>query len=96
MAENFLIELIASLKRNQSKKKIQEDAKNLGEIKVPLIGTLNKTRTRTQLKRDLESLNGTVNLKGKVDKKGIEHQYSRQHNRHRNRQIHSQYGWNFQ
>lgn len=71
MAENFLIELIASLKKNISKKQIREDAKNLGDIKVPLIGTLNKTKTRTQLKRDLESLNGTVNLQGKVDKKGI-------------------------
>lgn len=71
MAENFLIELIASLKKNISKKQIKEDAKNLGDIKVPLIGTLNKTKTRTQLKRDLESLNGTVNLQGKVDKKGI-------------------------
>lgn len=71
MAENFLIELIASLKKNISKKKIQEDAKNLGDIKVPLIGTLNKAKTRAQLKKDLESLNGTVNLNGKVDKKGI-------------------------
>ncbi len=72
MAENnFIIDLIAHLKKSQSKKQVQTDAKNLGDIKVPLIGTLNKTKTRAQLKQDLASLNGTVNLTGKVDKKGM-------------------------
>lgn len=72
MAENnFIIDLIAHLKKSQSKKQVQTDAKNLGDIKVPLIGTLNKTKTRAQLKQDLSSLNGTVNLKGKVDSKGV-------------------------
>lgn len=68
---NFWIDLVASLKKAQSKKQIQSDAKNLGDIKVPLIGTLNKTKTRAQLKQDLASLNGTINLTGKVNKKGI-------------------------
>ncbi len=72
MAENnFIIDLIASLKKSQSKEQVREDAKNLGDIKIPLVGTLNKTKTRAQLKQDLASLNSTVNLTGKVDKKGI-------------------------
>lgn len=68
---NFILDLIAGLKKAQSKKQVQTDAKNLGDIKVPLIGTLNKAKTKAQLKQDLASLNGTVNLTGKVNKKGI-------------------------
>ena len=71
MAENFIIELIAALKKGASKKQIQEDAKNLGDIKVPLVGTLNKAGTKAQLKRDLSSMNGTVNLTGKFNGKGV-------------------------
>ena len=72
MAENnFWVNLVASLKKGQSKKQIQTDAKNLGEIKVPLIGTLDKAKTKAQLKKDLASLNGTVKLKGKFDQKGL-------------------------
>lgn len=68
---NFWVDLVATLKKTQSKKQIQSDAKNLGDIKVPLIGTLSKAKTKAQLKQDLASLNGTVNLTGKVNKKGI-------------------------
>lgn len=73
MAENnFWVNLVASLKKGQSKKQIQTDAKNLGEIKVPLVGTLDKAKTRAQLKKDLASLNGTVKLTGKFDQKGLD------------------------
>ena len=68
---NFILDLIASLKKAQSKKQVQSDANNLGDIKVPLIGTLNKSKTKAQLRQDLASLNGTVNLTGKVNKKSI-------------------------
>lgn len=68
---NFIIDLIASLKKTQSKKQVKSDAKNLGDIYVPLIGKLNKSKTKTQLKQDSASLYGTVNLTGKVNKKGI-------------------------
>lgn len=71
MEENFIIEMIASLKKGSSKKQVQTDAKNLGDIKVPLVGTLNKIKTRAQLKQDLASLNGTVNLTGKFNSKGV-------------------------
>lgn len=68
---NFIIELIARLNKLTSKKQVQTDAKNLGEIKIPLIGTLNKRQTKQQIKQDLASLNGTVKITGKVDKNGV-------------------------
>ena len=71
MDNNFIIDLIAGLHKSKSKKQVQSDAKNLGEIKVPLIGTLSKAKTKAQLKQDLASLNGTINLTGKVNQKGV-------------------------
>ena len=71
MAENFWIDLIASLKKGDSKKQVKEDIKNLGDIKIPLIGTLNKSKTKAQIKQDLSSLNGTVDLTGKVNNKRV-------------------------
>lgn len=71
MENNFLLDLIASLKKTQSQKQIKEDIKGLGDFKLPLTGTLNKNKTKSQIKQDLVALNGTVNLKGKVDKKDV-------------------------
>lgn len=71
MENSFLLDLIASLKKTDSRKQIKEDIKGLGDLKLPLIGTLNKNKTKSQLKQDLAALNGTVNLKGKVDKKNV-------------------------
>lgn len=72
MENNFLINLVAKLHKSKSKSQISKDAKEIGEnIKIPLTGTLNKAKTRTQIKRDLASINGTINLKGKVNQKGI-------------------------
>lgn len=69
--DNFIIKLLASLKKPESKKQIKSDIKDLGDIKIPLIGALSKTKTRAQLKQDLSSVNGTIKLTGKVDKKGV-------------------------
>ena len=71
MENNFLLDLIASLKKTQSQKQVKEDIRALGEFKLPLIGTLNKAKTKSQIKQDLSSLNGTVSLTGKVDNKRI-------------------------
>ena len=69
---NFWIDLVASLKKAQSKKQIQSDAKNLGDIYVPLIGKLSpKSKTIAQLKKDLSGVDIPVNLTGKVNKKGV-------------------------
>lgn len=35
------------------------------------IGTLNKAKTRAQIKQDLASMNGTINLTGKFNQKGV-------------------------
>ena len=67
---NFILDLIASLLQSKSKKQIQEDIKNMGDIKFPLVGTLSP-KTKAQLKKDIASLNGTVNLTGKIDNKGV-------------------------
>lgn len=83
MTENFIIDLLARLNKSQSKKQIQEDAKNLGDIKVPLIGTLKKSQTKKQIKEELSSINGTVNLSGKVDNRKLLNQFTRQQNRHK-------------
>ena len=53
---NFIVDLIASLKKGQSKKQINSDIKNLGEIKIPFVGKLDKPKTRKQIKNDIKSL----------------------------------------
>ena len=66
---NFFLDLIASLKKNESKKQIQSDIKEIGDIKIPLTGTLSKSKTRKQIKEDAKNL-GDVNasLVGKLNK----------------------------
>lgn len=68
---NFWVDMIANLKKSQSKKQVQTDAKKLGDIFVSLIGTLNKAKTKTQLKKDLQSINPTVDLTTKINKKSV-------------------------
>ena len=66
---NFFLDLIASLKKNESKKQIQSDIKEIGDIKIPLTGTLSKSKTRKQIKEDVKNL-GDINasLVGKLNK----------------------------
>lgn len=73
MDNNFLIGLTAFLNKDKSKTQIQSDAKQLGDanIKVPLVGTLDKAKTKVQLRQDLASMKGTINLTGKVNQKSI-------------------------
>lgn len=69
---NFWIDLVAALEKEQSKKQVQSDAKNLGDIYVPLIGKLSpKSKTKAQLKKDLSGVEIPVKLTGKVNKKGV-------------------------
>lgn len=67
---NFIFDLIASLLQSKSKKQIKEDIKSMGDIKFPLVGTLSP-KTKAQLKKDIASLDGTINLTGKVNGKGV-------------------------
>ena len=71
MEQNFLLDLIAALKGKESQNQVKQDIKNyLSNIKLPLIGTLSP-KTKAQIKQDIASLNGTINLTGKIDSKGI-------------------------
>lgn len=63
---NFILDLIAALLQSKSKKQIKEDIKSMGDIKFPLVGTLSP-KTKAQLKKDIASLDGTINLTGKVN-----------------------------
>lgn len=67
---NFIVNLTAKL-HSKSKQQIESDAKNLGDIKVPLVGTLDQAKTSAQLKQDVASLKGTVDINGKVNTKNI-------------------------
>lgn len=73
MQDNFILDLIASLQKSKSKQQIKVDVKNLGDIYVKLIGNLDMTKTRQNIKNQLKgfNLNGnsftitpTINTKG--------------------------------
>lgn len=70
---NFIVDLIASLQEGRSRKQIQAMAKRFVDIKVPMTGTLDKARTKSQIERDVASLKitNTVNLQGKVNKNNV-------------------------
>ena len=67
---NFIVNLTAKL-HSKSKQQIESDAKNLGDIKVLLVGTLDQAKTSAQLKQDVASLKATVDINGKVNTKNI-------------------------
>lgn len=72
MADNdFRFDAVAGLKETESQKQVKKDIKSfLSNIKIPLIGTLS-SKTKAQLMKNIASLNGVVNLTGKVDSKGV-------------------------
>ena len=70
MDENFILDFTGGLDQSKSQEQIKKDVKNLGDIKVPLIGTLS-SKTAEQLKKDIAAQKGTVNLSGKIDSKGV-------------------------
>lgn len=68
---NFILDLIARLLGKESQEQVKKDIDSfLSNIKVPLIGTLSP-KTQSQLKKDLSSMDGEVNLSGKVDSKSV-------------------------
>ena len=72
MADNdFRFDAVAGLKETESQKQVKKDIKSfLSNIKIPLIGTLS-SKTKAQLMKDIASLNGTVDLTGKVNSKSV-------------------------
>lgn len=67
---NFILDLIAGLKKTASTKQIKSDIKQIENpgLKIKLIGFLNKTKTREQLKKDIANIEVPVQLTGKLDK----------------------------
>ncbi len=68
---NFIVEVIASLKKNQSQKQIRQDLKNLGDFGLPVVGTLHRKKTKSQINQDLASINGDISLTGKVNGRDV-------------------------
>ncbi len=68
---NVILEVSASLRKAQSQKQIRQDLKDLGEFRLPVTGTLHKAKTMSRVKQDLSSINGDVNLTGKISDRDI-------------------------
>lgn len=70
---NFIIDLIAGLKKTASKQQIKSDVRALGDIPIKLVGNLNITKTRQNIKNQLKGLNNlTFNITPKVNTKGVQ------------------------
>lgn len=70
---NFILDLIAGLKKTASRSNIKADVKALGDISIKLVGNLNITKTRQNIKNQLKGLNNlTFNITPKVNTKGVQ------------------------
>lgn len=68
----FLLELLARLKKAASKEQIKKDIQSLGKFYVDIIGRLPKGKTQQQLKNDLKNTEIKVNLSPKITKSSIQ------------------------
>lgn len=70
---NFILDLIAGLKKTQSKQQIKADVKTLGDFYLKLIGNLDMPKTRKYIKNQLKGLsNNTFTITPAVNSKGIQ------------------------
>ena len=68
---NFIIDLIAGLKKTKSKKQIKTDIKALGDFYLKLIGNLDMPKTRKNIRNQLKGLsNNTFTITPTVNTKG--------------------------
>ena len=67
---NFILDLIAGLKKAASTKQIKSDIKQIENqgLKIKIIGVLDKLKTRAQLKKDTANIEVPIKLTGKLDK----------------------------
>ena len=72
--EEFYLKLIAALDKAKSKLQIKADIKSLGDFKIPLIGKLNKTQTKSQINQGLAGMTGTVKVNTKVNTANVKQQ----------------------
>lgn len=68
----FILELLARLKKSASRVQIKKDIQSLGKFYVDLIGRLPKSKTQQQLKNDLKNTEIKVNLTPKITKASIQ------------------------
>ncbi len=68
----FLLELLARLKKSASREQIKKDIQSLGKFYIDLIGRLPKGKTQQQLKNDLKNTEIKVNLSPKITKSSIQ------------------------
>ena len=70
---NFIVDLIAGLKKTQSKQQIKADVKALGDLYVKLIGNLDLPKTRKYIKNQLKGLsNNTFTITPTINSKGVQ------------------------
>lgn len=70
---NFIVDLIAGLKKTQSKQQIKTDVKALGDFYLKLIGNLDMAKTRKYIKNQLKGLsNNTFTITPTVNSKGVQ------------------------
>lgn len=70
---SFWINLIAKLKKDQSKQQIKTDVKSLGDIFIKLTGKLDLVKTRKNIKSQLKDLNNnSLTITPTVNKKGVQ------------------------
>lgn len=70
---NFIVDLIAGLKKTQSKQQIKTDVKALGDFYLKLIGNLDMVKTRKYIKNQLKGLsNNTFTITPTVNTKGVQ------------------------
>ncbi len=68
----FLLEILAKLKKSASKEQINKDIQSLGKFYIDLIGRLPKGKTQQQLKNDLKNTEIKINLSPKITKSSIQ------------------------
>lgn len=68
----FLLELLARLKKSASREQIKKDIQSLGKFYIDLVGRLPKGKTQQQLKNDLKNTEIKVNLSPKITKSSIQ------------------------
>lgn len=70
---SFWIDLVAKLKKDQSKKQIKTDVNSLGDIFIKLIGKLDLVKTRKNINSQLkDSNNNTIIITPTINKKDVQ------------------------
>ena len=69
---NFILDLIAGLKKSQSKKQIKADIKSLGDIYIKLVGNLNISKTIADANKKLKGWNATFTINPNINTKGLQ------------------------